>query len=137
MDLATRKVLSWRVPADFCIEALEEALTRHEPPEIFDTDRGGEFARPRFTGVLQDAGVRSSMAGRGRRTDDVFIERLGRGPKHERVCPHAFEAGSELRARAGNRLPRRPPAVLGLGQQHAARGLRGPGRLSSRGMKRT
>ncbi len=41
MDWATRKVLAWRVSntlhADFCIEALEEALARHGPPEIFNT----------------------------------------------------------------------------------------------------
>ena len=43
MDWATRKVLAWRVPnrlhADFCIEALEDALARHGPPEIFNTDQ--------------------------------------------------------------------------------------------------
>src|ERR1700744_920575 len=41
MDWATRKVLSWRgsntMDAEFCIEALEEALARFGRPEIFKT----------------------------------------------------------------------------------------------------
>ena len=102
MDWATRKVLSWRVSntldAEFCIEALEEALSRHRRPEIFNTDQGGQFTSPRFTGVLQRAGVRVSMDGRGRWLDNVFIERLWRSLKYECVYLHAFETGSELRA---------------------------------------
>ena len=62
----TRKVLAWRVSntldAEFCIEALEEApeaaLARFGGPEIFNTDQGGQFTSPRFTGVLQRAGAR-------------------------------------------------------------------------------
>jgi transposase InsO family protein len=46
MDWATRKVLSWRVSntmeAEFCIEALEEALERFGRPEIFNTDQGSQ-----------------------------------------------------------------------------------------------
>jgi putative transposase len=102
MDWATRKVLAWRVSntlhADFCTEALEEALARHRPPEIFNTDQGGQFTSPRFTGVLRDAGVRISMDGRGRWMDNVFIERLWRSLKYECIYLHAFETGSELRA---------------------------------------
>jgi len=102
MDWSTRKVLSWRVSntmdAEFCIEALEEALRRFGGPEIFNTDQGSQFTSPRFTGVLQAAGVRVSMDGRGRWMDNVFIERLWRSLKYECIYLHAFETGSELRA---------------------------------------
>ena len=102
MDWATRKVLSWRLSnsmdAEFCIQALEEALARYGPPEIFNTDRGSQFTSPRFVDVLKDAGVRVSMDGRGRWMDNVFIERLWRSLKYECVYIHAFETGSELRA---------------------------------------
>src|SRR4051794_8593201 len=61
MDWSTRKVLSWRVSntmdGEFCIEALEEALARFGCPEIFNTDQGSQFTSPRFTGVLEKAGV--------------------------------------------------------------------------------
>ena len=102
MDWATRKVLSWRVSntldVEFCLEALEEALARFGHPEIFNTDQGSQFTSPRFTGVLERAGVRISMDGRGRWRDNVFIERLWRSLKYECIYLHAFETGSELRA---------------------------------------
>lgn len=102
MDWATRKVLAWRVSntmdVEFCISAVEEALARFGQPEIFNTDQGSQFTSPRFTGVLQAAGVRISMDGRGRWMDNVFIERLWRSLKYECVYLHAFETGSELRA---------------------------------------
>jgi putative transposase len=102
MDWSTRKVLSWRLSntmdGEFCIEALEDALARFGCPEIFNTDQGSQFTSPRFTGVLETAGVRISMDGRGRWMDNVFIERLWRSLKYECVYLHAFETGSELRA---------------------------------------
>ena len=101
MDWHSRKVLSWRVSntmhADFCIEALEEALARHDKPDIFNTDQGSQFTGADFTGVLINAGVRISMDGRGRWMDNVFIERLWRSMKYECVYLHPFETGSELR----------------------------------------
>ncbi len=102
MDWATRKVLAWRVSntmeVEFCLEVVEEAMARFGRPEIFNTDQGSQFTSPRFTGLLQQAGVRISMDGRGRWMDNVFIERLWRSLKYECVYLHAFETGSEVRA---------------------------------------
>jgi putative transposase len=102
MDWATRRVLAWRVSntmdVEFCLEALDEALARFGRPEIFNSDQGSQFTSLRFTGVLQQAGVRISMDGRGRWMDNVFIERLWRSLKYECVYLHAFETASELRA---------------------------------------
>jgi putative transposase len=102
MDWATRKVLSWRVSntmdVEFCIEALQEALARFGPPEIFNSDQGSQFTSLEFTDVLKAAGVRISMDGRGRWMDNVFIERLWRSLKYECIYLHAFETGSELSA---------------------------------------
>jgi putative transposase len=120
MDWATRKVLSGRVSntmdVEFCLEALEEALARFGKPKIFNTDQGSQFTSPRFTGVLQDAGIRISMDGRGRWRDNVFIERLWRSLKYECVYLHAFATGSELRAGLshwiGDYNTRRPHSTL-------------------------
>ena len=120
MYWATRKVLAWRLSntmaADFCIEALEDALARFGVPEIFNTDQGSQFTSPRFTDVLKDAGVRISMDGRGRWMDNVFIERLWRSMKYECVYLHAFETGSELRGGLGRWITyyntRRPHSAL-------------------------
>ena len=62
MDWASRKVLAWRLSntmdAEFCVEALKEALARFGRPEIFNTDQGSQFTSADFTGVLRDAEVR-------------------------------------------------------------------------------
>ncbi len=125
MDWSTRKVLSWRVSntmdVEFCIEALEEALARFGRPEIFNTDQGSQFTSPRFTGVLQAAGVRISMDGRGRWMDNVFIERLWRSLKYECVYLHAFETGTGTAGGADrvDRLLQRPPPTFDAGRAHA------------------
>src|SRR5215204_6583772 len=87
MDWHSRKVLSWRLSntmdAIFCVEALEEALALYGRPEIFNSDQGAQFTSTAFTGVLEAAGVRISMDGKGRCMDNVFVERLWRSLKYE------------------------------------------------------
>jgi putative transposase len=121
MDWWTRKVLSWRVSntmdVGFCIEALEDALARHDRPAIFNSDQGSQFTSPQFTKVLRDAEIRISMDSKGRWMDNVFIERLWRSLKYECVYLHAFETGSELRGGltqwVGYYNARRPHSSLG------------------------
>ena len=133
MDWATRKVLSWKLSntmeADFCIEALEEAMARYGKPEIFNTDQGSQFTSPRFVDVLLDAGVRVSMDGKGRWMDNVFIERLWRSLKYACVYSHAFETGTELRAGLGNWIgyynADRPHSALGGATPDEAYGQNG------------
>ncbi|GBQ42731.1 transposase [Komagataeibacter saccharivorans NRIC 0614] len=82
MDWHAHKVLFWRLSntmdAEFCIEALRDALVRYSTPEIFNTDQGSQFTTLRFTEVLERRQVRFSMDGRGRWLDNVFIECLWR-----------------------------------------------------------
>ena len=87
--------------ADFCIEALEEALVRYGKPEIFNTDQGSQFISVPFTQVLKDAKIKISMDGKGRWMDNVFIERLWRSLKYECVYLQAFQTGIEARAGIG------------------------------------
>jgi putative transposase len=54
-------------------------------PEIFNTDQGCQFTSAEWTGKLTDLGVKISMDGKGRWMDNVFIERLWRSVKYERV----------------------------------------------------
>ena len=101
MDWYSRKVLSWRLSntldADFCVAALEEALTKYGRPGIFNTDQGSQFTSLAFTQVLKDAGVRISMDGRGQWRDNIMVERLWRTLKYNCIYLHAFESGSETR----------------------------------------
>ncbi len=101
LDWATRKVLAHRVSismtTDFCVEALEEAIARYGPPEIFNTDQGSQFTSADFTRVLTDHAIKISMDGKGRWVDNVFVERLWRSVKYEHVYLHAYESVTEAR----------------------------------------
>jgi len=80
MDWVSRAVLAWRLSntlgADFCVEALEEALSSYGQPEIFNTDQGSQFTSDDFTGTLKRHAITISMDGKGRYMDNIFVERL-------------------------------------------------------------
>jgi len=82
LDVASRKVLSFRVSntmtPDFCVDALTDAIARYGAPEIVNTDQGSQFTSKAWTDVVDAAGARISMDGKGRWIDNVFIERLWR-----------------------------------------------------------
>jgi len=105
MDWYSRKVLSWRLSnsmdVSFCLEALEEAFSRHGQPEIFNTDQGSYFTSFDFTFALKNRGIKISMDGKGRWMDNVFIERLWRSLKYECVYLNAFENGLQARQNIG------------------------------------
>jgi len=120
MDWYSRYVLSWRLSntldADFCVEALKEAL-RKGRPEIFNTDQGVQFTGEAFTGVLQQNGVKVSMDGKGSYNDNLFIERLWRTVKYEEVYLKAYRDGRDARVGIGNYFrfynTERPHQILG------------------------
>jgi putative transposase len=95
IDWFSRYVLSWAVSISmdvlFCLEALEQALSRGRP-EVFNTDQGAQFTSQEFTARLQEGGVRISMDGRGRALDNVFIERLWRSVKQEEVYLRDYQS---------------------------------------------
>jgi len=100
MDWASRYVLSWEVSVtmddDFCVNALESALRKYNNPEIFNTDQGSQYTGDAFTGVLKGKGVKISMDGKGRCMDNIFIERLWRSLKYEKIYLEEFETVGDL-----------------------------------------
>ncbi len=79
-----------------CLETLNEALARHGRPEIFNTDQGSQFTSFNFTGAFKDAGVATSMDGRGCCMDNIFIERLWRSLEYEAV--HLYDLTDGFKA---------------------------------------
>jgi putative transposase len=105
MDWYSRYVLSWRLSntldADFCVEALEEAL-RKGRPDVFNTDQGTQFTGKAFTGLLEQHGIQISMDGKGSYRDNLFIERLWRTVKYEEVYLKAYQDGRNARIGIGD-----------------------------------
>jgi putative transposase len=104
VDWFSRRVLAWRLSITMDIEALEEALSRNEKPEIFNTDQGSQFTSEAFTGRLKENGIAISMDGKGRWRDNVFVERVWKSIKYEEVYLHAYESVHAARTSIGRYL---------------------------------
>ena len=102
MDWASRKILSFRLSntlsADFCVEALEEAIQRYGAPRIVNTDQGCQFTCSEFIVKLKGHEIAISMDGKGCWRDNVFIERFWKTLKYQEVYLRAYETVSEARS---------------------------------------
>lgn len=125
MDCYTRKVLAWRISntleADFCVEALNEAIHKFGAFEIMNTDHGSQFTSFALTGRLKRVLSRISMDGKCRCMDNIFIERLWRSLKSECVYLHAWETVSQAR----NGIGRWITFATGVGDLGIIRGCNG------------
>lgn len=64
--------------ATFCVDCLQQAISVHGKPEVFNSDQGSQFTSVGFTGALNANGIKVSMDGRGRAFDNIFVVRLWR-----------------------------------------------------------
>jgi len=101
----------------FCIEAVEEALTKHGKPDIFNSDQGSQFTSVAFTDLLKKHDIAISMDGKGAWRDNVFVERFWRTIKYEEVYLRAYASVPEARASLGRYIDqfyntRRPHSSL-------------------------
>ncbi len=97
IDLYSRFVVGWSVSStmdsEWCAQVLQEAVSIYGKPEILNTDQGCQFTSEHFTTtVTKTLKIRLSMDGRGRATDNAFIERLWRSVKYEKI--YLFPPGS-------------------------------------------
>ncbi len=101
VDRFSRRVLSYRVSitmeADFCVEALEEALTRYGARH-FQHRSGQPVHSEPFTDVLIANEIAISMDGKGAWRDNVFVERIWKSVKYEEVYLHAYDSVAVARA---------------------------------------
>lgn len=100
IDWFSRYVLAWELSvtmdSSFCLSALAWALGTTQP-EVFNTDQGSQFTSADFTGMVEAAGSKVSMDGRGRWVDNVFVERLWRTVKYEEVYLKEYANAEEAR----------------------------------------
>ena len=100
-DWASRKVLAEKIAITLetchAVEVLQEAFTRHGKPEIVNTDQGRQFSAQAFVHAVKEQGCQLSMDGRGAWRDHVFVERLWKSVKYERVYVYAYDSGTEAR----------------------------------------
>lgn len=105
MDVKSRYVLHWSISnsmdAEWCAEAIEEAIKKHGSPEIINTDQGSQYTSAVFKNAVLPKEIKLSMDGKGRATDNAFIERLWRSVKYEKLylnpTPKPLELISQLK----------------------------------------
>lgn len=89
VDVASRRVLAHKVAitleASHAVEILQEAFARFGKPDIVNTDQGSQFTDQDFVDAVKDQGSQLSMDGKGAWRDNVFVERLWRTVKYERI----------------------------------------------------
>jgi len=89
IDVYSRFIVGWKVSntmsAEWCAELIDECITEHGTPEIINTDQGAQYTSEVFTKKVLDNGIKLSMDGKGRATDNAFIERFWRSVKYERI----------------------------------------------------
>ena len=102
VDVASRRVLSYKVAitleACHAREIIDEAFACYGTPEIVNTDQGSQFTATEFVHTVLARGCKLSMDGRGAWRDNMFVERVWRSVKYERVYLKAYDSVSAARA---------------------------------------
>ena len=102
IDVASRRVLAHKVAttleAYHAVEIMEAAFARFGTPDIVNTDQGSQFTAAEFAQTVLSRGAKLSMDGRGAWRDNVFVERLWRTIKYERVYLRAYDSVREAQA---------------------------------------
>jgi putative transposase len=100
IDLYTRFVVGWGISntmtAEWCKDIVNEAINNHGKPCIINSDQGSQFTSETYTSFLKNQDIEISMDGKGRATDNIFIERLWRSVKYENIYLKVYEDGLSL-----------------------------------------
>lgn len=100
IDVYSRFVVGWSLSntmdAQWCAELFGEAVKQYGAPEIINTDQGSQFTSKEFTEAVEATTAKLSMDGKGRATDNAFVERLWRSVKYENVYIQAYETTKDL-----------------------------------------
>jgi putative transposase len=93
IDVYSRYIVGWDIfnslDAENSLLVLKSAIARHGKPEIINSDQGSQFTCALWTEYLEGEAIQISRDGKGRATDNIFIERFWRTIKRDYVyiCP--------------------------------------------------
>ena len=101
IDVYSRYVVAWDIfntlDAENSLVVLKKAISLNGKPEIINSDQGSQFTCELWTQYVEkEAKITISMDGRGRATDNIFIERLWRTVKQDYVYIRPPSDGNDL-----------------------------------------
>jgi len=100
IDVYSRKILSWSLSnsmdTQWCVDMLKEAIKTHGKPQIVNSDQGSQYTSALWTHTLYKQGIKVSMDGKGRATDNAWIERFWKTIKYDHIFLNPAEDGLDL-----------------------------------------
>lgn len=100
IDVYSRKIMGWGISnsldAKWCKQVLEDAISRHGKPEIVNSDQGSQYTSALWTQFLDKQEIQISMDGKGRATDNIWIERFWKSIKYGYIYLNPCDNGTEL-----------------------------------------
>lgn len=101
IDVRSRFIVGWDISntmeAPWVVNAVKKAIRKHGKPEIINSDQGTQFTSDVYIDYIKSLEtVKISMDGKGRATDNAFIERFFRTIKHDRLYLNPSRDGHEL-----------------------------------------
>ena len=100
IDVYSRKIVGWGISnsmsKQWCLDVLKDAISRHGKPEIINSDQGSQYTSFAWTNHLEKEGIKISMDGKGRATDNIWIERFWKSLKYNYIYLNPCDNGLEL-----------------------------------------
>ena len=100
LDWYSRKIIDFELSSTlektFVMNCLKRAF-RTARPEIINSDQGGHFTNPDYIALLEEAGIKISMDGKGQALDNARTERFFRTIKYDLIYIEEFATPKELR----------------------------------------
>ena len=100
IDVYSRKIVGWGISnsmtKQWCIDVLREAIDKFGKPEILNSDQGSQYTSFAWTNFLEQQEIRISMDGKGRATDNAWIERFWKTLKYDYIYLNPCDNGLEL-----------------------------------------
>ena len=100
IDVFSRKIMGWGISnsmtKQWCLNVLDAAIAENGVPEIINTDQGGQYTNPTWIHYLNTKKIKISMDGKGRATDNIWIERFWKTIKYNHIYLNPCDTGLEL-----------------------------------------
>lgn len=100
IDVYSRKIMGWGISNSmskkWCLNVLADTIAKHGKPEILNSDQGSQYTSVEWTNFLEKNEIKISMDGKGRATDNVWIERFWKSLKYDYIYLNPCDDGFEL-----------------------------------------
>ena len=100
IDVYSRYIVGWQLSNTLEKETqtlvMNEAIKKYGKPEIVNSDQGSQYTSNHWIGCMENHGIKISMDGKGRATDNIYIERFFRTIKYDYIYLNPVESGWEL-----------------------------------------